>query len=185
MSLTYYQRVRAKCSHQVIITSIVLTLVLFFITPNAHAGAGASSSFTKGNTRASVAVGSGRYFNDDYLILGAGIGYYIANGLEIGLDLDYWSGGSPTIYELTPTLTYVFRNVPKVQPYVGLFYSRTYIENQDDSNSAGARAGLFFPAGERMFIGVGVVYSELQDCTETIFFDCSDTYTEFSLMFHL
>lgn len=184
MSLNYFRNIRAKFSHQIIITSIVLALVLFFMMPNAHAGAGAYSSFTKGSTRASVSLGSGRYFNDDYLILGVGIGYYLANGFEVGLDLDYWSGGSPTIYELTPRLTYVFSKVPKVQPYVGLFYSRTSIENRDDSNSAGARAGLFFPAGERMFIGVGIVYSELQDCNTNLF-DCSDTYSEFSLMFHL
>jgi len=184
MSLNYYQNIRAKYSRQVFITPIVLALVLFFITPNAYAGAGAYSSFTKGNTRASVAIGSGQYFNDDYLIIGAGIGYYIANGLEIGLDLDFWTGGDPSIYEVTPTVTYVFRNVPRVQPYAGLFYSRTYIENRDDSNSAGARAGLYFPAGERTSVGFGVVYSELQDCND-VFFDCSDTYTEFSLMFHL
>jgi len=163
---------------------IWLILIIVFSSP-AFAESRLFNTFEKGNTRASVSLANGSYFNDNYLIIGAGYGYYVANGLEVGVDLDIWTGGNPSIYELEPRLTYVFRDVPKFQPYIGLFYSRTFIENQSDSNSAGARAGLFFPVGKRTYIGFGVVYAELQSCTDTIFFDCSDSYTEFLLMFNL
>lgn len=141
--------------------------------------------FDKGNTVVSIALGSGQAFRDDYLIIGAGVGYFVSDGVEVGLDVDYWTGGDPSIYELTPKLTYVYDNSSQFKPYVGAFYNRTFIEDLDDSDAYGYRAGFFVPAGEKAYFGFGLVRRELQDCTESFFVSCSDTYSEISLIFAL
>ena len=136
-------------------------------------------------TSPSDMAGSGRFFNEDYLIIGGGIGYYLVDGVELGLDVDVWTGGDPSIYEVTPSLTYVYDNPSHVKPYLGAFYNRTYIDGLEDSDALGYRAGMYMPSGNRLLVGIGIVYTELQDCTASIFTDCSDTYTELSVIFSL
>jgi len=158
----------------------LLTLFFILASPGTYAG-----PFSEGSSRVSVALGNGRLLNEDYLIIGVGAGYYFADGLEVGLDADFWTGGDPTIRELTPTLQYVFQKSSSFNPYFGVFYNRTYINNTPNSDAAGYRAGVYMPAGERAYFGFGIVYSKLQDCSNSLFFDCSDTYSELTLMFSL
>ncbi|MCK5386080.1 MAG: hypothetical protein KAJ39_02770, partial [Gammaproteobacteria bacterium] len=86
------------------------------------------------------------------------------------------------IYELTPKLTYVYDNSSQLKPYVGVFYNRTFIEGLDDSDALGYRLGALMPAGRKTYIGLGVVHTELQDCTESLLVTCSETYTELTFM---
>lgn len=158
----------------------LLALCLTLASPNVYAG-----PFSEGSSRVSVALGNGRLLNEDYLIIGVGAGYYFADGLEVGLDADFWTSGDPSIRELTPTLQYVFQQSRTLNPYFGVFYNRTYINNLPNSDAAGYRAGVYMPAGERAYFGFGIVYSKLQDCTDSLFVECSDTYSEISLMFSL
>jgi len=51
---------------------------------------GVSTAFSKNSTSVGVVVGSGSSFNDNYIILGVGVGYYVFQGLEIGIDLQHW-----------------------------------------------------------------------------------------------
>ena len=144
-----------------------------------------ASPFDKGNTVATLAVGSGHLFREDYLIIGAGVGHYIADGIEVGVDVDYWSGGTPSIYEVTPKITFVYDNGLHIKPYLGLFYNRTYIDGLDDRDALGYRAGVYMPAGKKTYLGFGMVHTELQSCTDTVFVNCSDTYAEVSVIFSL
>ncbi len=159
---------------------LILALVLTLFSMQARAG-----SFDKGTVTGTIAIGSGQFFNEDYLIFGVGVGYYLIDGVEAAIDVDTWTGGSPSIYEVTPKLTYVYDNPSKVKPYLGVFYSRMFIDGFDDSDTLGYRAGMYTPASDKAYIGIGVVYTELQDCTDSIFVDCSDTYTELSVIFTL
>lgn len=163
---------------------ICFNMVAFVTVLNSFSSAQADA-FDEGSTSGTLALGSGQLFLEDYLIIGVGVGHYIIDGLEIGLEVDAWTGGSPSIYELTPKVTYVLNNVSDVKPYLGAFYNRTFIENLEDSDSYGYRVGFYSPAGARSFVGIGLVYTELQDCTETIFVSCSDTYSELSFTFSL
>lgn len=158
----------------------LFALLLILVSPNALAG-----PFSEGSSRVSVAFANGRLLNKDYFVIGVGGGYYFADGFEAGLDVDVWTGDDPSIYEITPTLQYVFQQSPALNPYLGVFYNRTYIENLPDSDAAGYRVGVYVPAGQNAYFGFGVVNSKLQDCTDTVFLDCSDTYTELTLMFSL
>ena len=162
---------------KLVLYSVSFLATLSLTSPPVFAG-----PFDKGNTLATFTLGSGQFFREDYIIIGAGIGYYVTDGIELGVDVNYWTGGDPSIYELTPKLTYVYDNSTQFKPYLGVFYNRTFIEGLDDSDALGYRVGAFMPAGKKTYIGFGVVHTELQDCTETLFVSCSDTYTELSFM---
>ncbi|VAW67506.1 hypothetical protein MNBD_GAMMA09-159 [hydrothermal vent metagenome] len=168
---------RLFLSKPVINLLVLISILIVSITP-ADAG-----PFDKKSVTGTLVIGNARFLNDDYFVLGLGAGYFVADGVQLGLDVNVWTGGDLSIYEVTPKLNYIYDNSSRVKPYVGVFYNRTFIESFDDSNSLGYRAGVYTPAGNRAYIGIGVVYTELQSCSETVFNDCSSTYTEFSFIF--
>jgi len=159
-----------------------MVLVLVFLGILAPA-AKAAGPFEQGSVQGTVAVGTGTVFSQDYLILGIGAGYYVLDGLLLGARVDGWFGNSPRIYQVTPEARYVIKAVPKVKPYVGVYYSRTFYEDLPDLNALGARGGVYVPVGDRVFLGAGIAYEQLQDCDKSVYRDCSRTYPEFSLMF--
>ncbi len=139
-----------------------------------------ASPFDKGVVNASIIFGSGRAYNDSYNVLGVGIGYFLVNGLHIGLDYEYWSGGEPTIQQISPRVSYVFNRNGGLSPYVGAFYRKTKIDTLPDSDAYGGRAGVYLRSGGNFILGAGMAYIEYSDCEKTVFNDCSDTYPEFS-----
>ena len=142
---------------------------------------GISTAFSKNSTSVGVVVGSGSAFNDNYIIAGVGLGYYVATGLELGIDLQHWFNGEPSITKVSPQIRYVFTQAKVVKPYVGAFYRRTYFgdlngDSLDDQDSFGYRAGAYFTSNNRVYIGGGIVYEEYTDCAAPL--DCSTTYPE-------
>ena len=148
----------------------------------ASAGTGGlGTAFSRNSTSLGVFVGSGRTFNDDYIILGVSAGYYVAEGLELGIDLQRWYSGEPTITKVSPQIRYVFTQPKTFKPYIGAFYRRTYYENLDgrdidDQDSFGYRAGAYFSTDNRVYFGAGIVYEEFKDCSRLT--DCSTTSPE-------
>ena len=161
----------------------LVTVVLAAIAAAPVMAADVAGVFSQGRTHLSVVGGSGNAFNDSYFVLGVGASYYLADGLNIGLSAESWTGGDPGITKLTPSVQYVFYQVPRASPYVGAFYRRTYIDNLPDLDSVGGRAGVYLAAGRNMFIGVGAVYESYLDCDTRLYSDCTDTYPEISLTF--
>ena len=102
-----------------------LVLVAVVSTPAARA-ADVAGAFGQGRTHVVVSGGTGSAFNQNYLVLGLGLSYYVIDGLNVGIFAESWSGNDPHFYTLTPSVQYVFFQVPKVKPYVGAFYRRTY-----------------------------------------------------------
>ena len=156
------------------------------ITLAASVGTGGiSTAFSKNSTSVGVIVGSGSAFNDNYIILGVGVGYYVVKGLEIGIDVQHWFSGDPSITKVSPQIRYVFTQPKVIKPYVGAFYRRTYFGDLngrpiDDQDSFGYRAGAFFSTNNRVYIGGGIVYEEYKDCDPS--YDCSTTYPEILFM---
>ena len=130
-----------------------------------------------------VSGGTGYAFNQSYFVLGLGATYYVLNGLNVGLFAESWTGSDPRLTKVTPSLQYVFYQVPVVKPYVGAFYRRTYVSGLPDINSAGGRAGAYVAAGRNAYVGAGVVYESYRDCNKTIYNSCSETYPEISFTF--
>jgi hypothetical protein len=161
--------------------SVLLLLLLptgyVFQANAASAGtSGVSTAFSKGAVSIGIVAGSGTAFNDDYIILGVGAGYYLLNGLELGIDVQHWFSGDPSITKVSPQVKYVFTQAGAIKPYVGAFFRRTYIEDYDDQDSYGYRAGAYFSGSNGVYVGGGIVYEEYADCPS--YLDCSNTYPE-------
>ena len=137
--------------------------------------------FDKNSLSFSFLIGSGRAYSDNYTVLGVGVGYYLLDGLQLGLDYEYWAGGEPTIQQISPRINYVFARQSTFSPYVGGFYRKTKIDTLPDTDAWGGRAGTYMRSGESLILGFGVAYIEYNDCQDSIYDSCSDIYPEFSL----
>lgn len=159
-----------------------ITLAALILTCNLSF---AADPFSQGSKRGSLILGAGESFDESYVIFGIGAGYYVLDGLEIGLNWQTWLGGDPTINQLTPEITYVFHNTANINPYVGALYRKTWISGFDDLSAYGGRAGVYFPTGPRVYIGLGGVYLKYTGCSESEYRDCSEFYPEvvFSIQF--
>jgi hypothetical protein len=140
----------------------------------------AAGVFGKGRTHLFVTGGTGYAFDESYFVLGAGLTYYVIDGLALGLSFESWTGSDPRITKLTPSLQYVFYQLGAVKPYLGGFYRRTYIDGLPDLDSLGARAGIYIQAGRSAYLGIGGVYESYQDCTSSVYRKCESTYPEVS-----
>jgi len=154
--------------------------IFFLVSDQAHAAADAGP-FRQGSVRMSVLLGSGTAFRQDYTILGVGLGYYVANGIEAGVDVESWQGNDPRITRLSPQILYVHQIPGNVKPYAGVFYRRTFISQYNDVNDVGARAGLLFMYGRKAYLGLGVAYESHLKCDRTVYASCADTYPELRL----
>jgi hypothetical protein len=168
--------------NQVLKKSLVLLILLvsaghvFQVNAASVGTAGVSTAFSKGATSIGIVAGSGTAFNDNYIILGVGVGYYVLNGLELGIDVQHWFSGDPSITKVSPQIKYVFTQAEVIKPYVGAFYRRTYIQDFNDEDSYGYRAGAYFSGSNGVYVGGGIVYEEYVNCPS--YLDCSNTYPE-------
>src|SRR3989337_2123988 len=161
-------------------TALLVMSVFLPQRGSAEGGVGAGTSFGQGSTQLSVFGGGGSAFNQSYLVLGVGANYYVLEGLGLGLNFESWFGNTPGIYKLTPSAPYVFTQVPTVQPYVGVFFRRVFIENLSDLHSVGVRGGAYTPVGPNTHFGLGGVYESYLKCNESSYHSCSDFYPEIS-----
>jgi hypothetical protein len=157
--------------------ALALAAAFASITADAADVAGA---FSRGRTHFVVTAGNGYAFDQSYLVLGLGASYYVLDGLNVGLFLESWSGSDPKLVKVTPSVQYVFHQVPVLKPYIGAFYRRTYVNSLPDINSVGGRAGVYLQAGRNAYLGAGGVYESYLDCSTTVYRSCSDTYPELS-----
>ena len=147
---------------------------------SADVGVGAGTSFGQGRATLSVFGGSGSAFSQSYFVLGVGANYYVVQGLGLGLNFESWLGNTPGIYKLTPNVQYVFTLIPSVQPYVGVFCRRVFVDDLSDLNSVGTRVGAYLPVGPNTHFGLGGVYEKYLDCNQSSYHSCDDFYPEIS-----
>jgi hypothetical protein len=134
--------------------------------------------FAQGRKRVGGFAGFGRTFNQNYLILGVGAGYYVVDGLEVGGAVEGWLLQSPTIWKITPEARYTVWQIKNLHPVVGAFWRRTFVTDYPDYSSWGGRAGLLYRRG-RGFAGLALIYERLSDCDSELF-DCDVWYPEFA-----
>jgi len=155
-------------------TQLIFLLILLMMS---SFGSIALADSSKTTTAFSKGIaGSGSSLNNNYIILGAGAGYYLIDGLEIGADIQHWFSGDPSITKLSPQIKYVYTQPKVIRPYLGAFYKWTFIKDMDNQQSYGYRAGAYFSTRNRLNIGGGLVYEKYRDCA--LFISCSSTYPE-------
>jgi hypothetical protein len=150
-----------------------------FATP--AAAQDGAEAFSQGRVQFLVTAGRGYAFDETYLILGAGLSYYVLNGLSVGFTYESWNG-TPDIDKTTVSAQYVFRHTP-LKPYLGAFYRRTEVAGLPDLDSVGARAGVHFHVAASSHIGIGLAYESYRDCSKVVYRSCEETYPEVSFLF--
>ena len=121
--------------------------------------------FKQGKVRVGFYAGAGNTWNQTYVILGGGLGYYLMNGFEVGADVEGWLFQSPTIWKVTPQVRYVLWQMNPIRPYVGAFWRQTYVSGDfEDYSSWGGRVGIAYRNGGN-YLAVGVVYEKFNDFT--------------------
>ncbi len=134
--------------------------------------------FEQGNSRLSIILGTVNQGGDTAWVVGAGYGYYITDGLEVGLEAEHWFNSEPSVSKVSPQARYVLWMVPVLKPYVGAFYRHWFVSDFDDVDSIGARGGVFWVSGGGSFFGVGAVVEQaVSGCEE----ECTDIYPEVAL----
>jgi len=166
-----------------LIKAIMISVLLLIATILSSAHDIQADPFERGSLRVSILVGSGEAYGNDYTIIGLGAGYYVQDGLELGLDGEAWLGGDPDIYKLSPQATYILSLQSRLRPYIGAFYTHSFVENEDDLDSIGGRGGFYFVQDDRWFIGVGAAYESYLDCDEKKYDSCDDIYPEITVSF--
>lgn len=164
-------------------TAIGTILTLLTLGFRSDAVLAQSALFDKGAKRVSVILGSGSSLGNDYIVLGLGAGYYVVDGLDLGLNVQAWLGDEPSIYQITPEARYTFQITDVLAPYAGALFRETIIENRNNTSAYGAKAGLNIITGSNSYIGVGIVTIKYKDCRESVLVNCSETYPEASLLF--
>jgi len=138
--------------------------------------------FAQGRFR--ISAGGGTTFGGGGgVVLTAGFGYFIADGLEAGLDGDVWLGGEALMGSVAPQVRYLLPHLFPVVPYAGVFYRHTFIEDPwEDQDHLGSRAGVLISLEGRFLLGGGLVTEyTLSGCSG----ECLDYYPEiaFSVTF--
>jgi hypothetical protein len=137
--------------------------------------------FDRGKKNLSVGGGSSSYLGERYFGIGAGFGYFVLDGLELGVSGLYQFGDGPSIAKVAPQIRYVAKPLvgkwPLI-PYVGVFYNHWFIGGAlEDVDAVGGRAGLLYVSG-RVLLGVGIaVEKTVSECVE----DCTVAYPDFTI----
>jgi hypothetical protein len=137
--------------------------------------------FDQGKMNLSIAGGSTSNFGERYFAIGGGFGYFVLDGLELGIGAVHQFGDGPSISQVQPRVRYVVQPLvgkfPLI-PYVGAFYNHWFIGNgYTDVDAIGGRAGLIYLSG-RILLGLGVaVERTVSECIE----DCTAVYPDFSI----
>ena len=138
--------------------------------------------FDSGHFGLMVGAGGQSAFGHSYFGAGIGAGYFLLDGLEVGLFALHEFGSPPSINELSPSVRYVAQPLADwpVIPYTGAFYKHWFIgDPYSDIDTVGARAGLLRIEG-RLLIGLGAVYEHtISACTA----DCDSVYPDVTLAF--
>lgn len=139
--------------------------------------------FDQGRVSVDVAVTEQTAFDTSRFGVGAGAGYFVLDGLELGLFGMHMFGDGPGLDEVSPSVRYtaqpLFASWPVV-PYVGGFYNHWFVgDGLPDVDAVGARAGVVRLSG-RLLIGVGIAY---EHTVSTCSASCDTVYPDITFGF--
>ena len=140
----------------------------------------ADTPFDRGKLGLSLAVGRQQAFDTSYIVAGAGVSYFVLDGLAVGLAAQHDFGNGPSIDLVSPSLRYVAQPLvgawPLI-PYVGAFYDHEFVGGMPDLDGVGARAGLLYVSG-RAVLGLGIA---VERTISTCAVDCTTVYPDVTI----
>lgn len=142
--------------------------------------------FDRGKMSLAIAGGTTNNFGQRYFAIGAGFGYFVLDGLELGISGIHQFGDGPGISKVSPAVRYVAQPLvgkwPLI-PYVGVFYNHWFIgDSYPDVDAIGARTGLVYVSG-RLLLGLGVaVERTVSECIDD---DCTTVYPDLTISLSL
>lgn len=142
--------------------------------------------FDRGKMTLSAGGGTTSNFGERYFAIGAGFGYFVLDGLELGITAVHQFGDGPSISQLQPRIRYVAQPLvgrwPLI-PYTGVFYNHWFVgDGIPDVDAIGGRAGLLYISG-RVLLGLGVaVERTVSECPDD---ECWTVYPDFTISFSL
>jgi hypothetical protein len=130
-----------------------------------------------------IGAGEQSAFGYNYVSLGAGVGYFVLDGLEVGAFALHEFGGGPSINEVSPSLRYVAQPLVgswPVIPYAAAFYNHWFLGGGfSDIDTIGARAGLLHLQGQ-LIVGLGIAYEHtISTCASS----CDSVYPDVTFGF--
>lgn len=140
--------------------------------------------FEKGRSSVGVVLGAGSSNSESYTVIGVSGDYFIVDGLSIGGGYRGWFGSDPVLNQLTFSSNYYIPLHHKFRPYVGAFVRETFVKNEDDYESYGARAGVSMAVSKNAYASFGWVGERFSNC-DSDSYECTNSYPEvvFSLAF--
>jgi len=140
--------------------------------------------FDRGKLGVSVGGGTQTQLGVHYIAIGAGVGYFVLDGVQLGVSGLHEFGDGPSISKLSPSLTYIAQPLVgkwPVIPYAGGFYNHWFIgDNNPDLDTIGARAGLMFVSGH-LVLGLGVAVEHVVSACNAMTTDCNSVYPDLTI----
>jgi hypothetical protein len=167
----------------------LIAAVLLGVEPRAHADpllgdpTPRQTPFDRGHFTLMAGGGAENAFGVRYFGIGLGVGYFVVDGLEVGLFGAHEFGDGPSLNEVSPSLRYVAQPLvgrSPVIPYAGVFYNHWFVGDPgSDADTAGTRAGVVYLSG-RVIAGIGIAYEHvLSTCVQS----CDQVYPDVTLGF--
>ncbi len=125
--------------------------------------ASAGGMFSIGHKNFGLTVGQDSAYGNNYTVLGVSANYFVVDNLSLGASYSQWLGGDPSIGQVTVPVTYYIPLSSPFRPYVGGFYSHTFMgddgqgNDYNDYNSYGGRVGVSMMTSGSSYVSVGWV----------------------------
>ena len=124
----------------------------------------ASGLFSVGHKNFGFSIGQDSAYNNNYTVIGLNANYFPVENLSVGFGYQTWLGSTPSINQITLPLTYHIPLEMMYTPYIGTFYSHTFIEDPyQDYDSYGGKIGLTMQTSQSSYISFGWVHEIYDD----------------------
>jgi hypothetical protein len=137
--------------------------------------------FDQGRVSLTAGGGTTSAFGHPYYAIGAGAGFFVLDGVELGASGLVQFGSDPSIEKLSPSLRYVAQPLvgkTPIIPYVGTFYTHWFVGGGfSDVDTVGGRIGGLYVSGN-VILGLGVAYEKIvSQCT----MNCDAIYPDLTI----
>lgn len=137
--------------------------------------------FDRGKIALSAGGGTTSAFGHEYYDIGGGVGYFVLDGVELGLSGLVQFGSDPTIEKVSPSLRYIAQPLAHrspIVPYVGTFYTHWFVGGGlGDVDTVGGSFGGMYVSGQ-IVLGLGLGYEKIvSQCTT----NCATFYPDFTI----